>query len=177
MPGSYARYSGSDPWVTGEVPTPTEMNNIGRSQREIGWGASPGSVTINYNQNHIAALGNLYFLATTGKIASPLTVSPGVGFKRFNGVLVADGATIALGNYIIGSNGILTIHCNDALTAGMVILQAGYNSVYPLLNPTGRIATSDTPGKLCILPNGDATYNLKNRLGSSLFFALEFLGF
>lgn len=177
MPGTWARYSGSDPWLAGEVPTPAEINNIGRSIREIGWGAAPGTISINYNQNNIVAMGNLYFHSTAGKIASPLTVSPGVSFSRYNGVFLIDGDSVSLETLGIGNNGWLITHCSDGVTFGLHVVQAGYNSVYEVLDPNARIATSDTAGKLCIIPDGDSTYTLKNRLGGEAFFSLYYMGF
>lgn len=46
-------------WISGDAVSHTRLNNIGNSQRTIGYGETAGSVTVNANQNHLAALGSV----------------------------------------------------------------------------------------------------------------------
>src|SRR4051794_33183006 len=51
-------------WPDAAQPTGKDLNDLGKGQVVIGWGQTPGTVTVNYNQNHIAALGQVAFHAS-----------------------------------------------------------------------------------------------------------------
>jgi hypothetical protein len=76
MPSTWA----PNDWVSGDLLIPTYMNNIGNSIRTWGYGETAGTVTINANQNHIAAMGQLAF-HSSGYVnvdSVPLTLTDGV---------------------------------------------------------------------------------------------------
>lgn len=56
-------------WAPGTAITHTRLNDIGNSLRTWGYGETPGSVTVNANENHLANVGSLT-MAADGDISN-----------------------------------------------------------------------------------------------------------
>jgi hypothetical protein len=77
MPSTWA----PNDWGSGDPVLHTYLNNIGNSIRTIGYGSTPGTVTVNGNGNTIGGLGNLSVTTQiaagsgTGDTTTPLHVT------------------------------------------------------------------------------------------------------
>ena len=110
--------------------------------------------------------------------ASPtgaLDVVAGAKNLRFITVTLADDATVAL-ETLIQSHGILIVMTPESTGKGGIFYISGGNNTATVPVNFGNAVVTDTDGKICVLADGDGTYTLKNRLGSSFEFALLYLG-
>ena len=106
----------------------------------------------------------------------PLEVkTAGAIYHKFGeSVALADDASLTL-ETSFGSTGMYEIVCMNALAYGKFLVTGAGNTA--TLLDTGLLADdADTDTKLCVIADGDGTYSLKNRLGSSLNFAIRYVG-
>lgn len=124
--------------------------------------------------------GNSYFMGGNVGIgeAAPTTklhVDSGTGLMKFGEVTLADDASVALETNF-GSGGILTIVENLNYVAGQANIRSSANDVIIVASGAGTFVNTDTDTKVCILADLDGTYSLKNRLGSSVTFIIQYIG-
>jgi len=95
-------------------------------------------------------------------------------------VTLADEAEAALETLVPGALGWLFISDSTLIgeqVAGSVYLHGASNDVTEMLDPMNKIAVIDSNGFLCIFPDDDGTYTIKNRIGNyEKTFGLMWLG-
>lgn len=111
---------------------------------------------------------------------TPVVTATKLEWGMINISSVADDASVAIESlFPQGVHGILTIFDRGgALVAGQVYIQGGGDTAVILSDSSGgsKLSITDVDGKLCILPDEDGTYSLKNRLGVTGSFNLQFFG-
>jgi hypothetical protein len=176
MPSTWA----ANDWLASDAITHARLSDLGNSIRTWGYSLTPGSVTINANQNHLSALG-VVTLHSSGYVAGAFRARP-TGNISTGGQLHHYYATVALGASVAletltggGTNGLVIIHGQGGGATAGIVIRAGYNACIELFD-TGAFAITDTPGQYCIFPDGDGTYTLKNNFSAEAF-AITFIGF
>lgn len=141
-----------------------------------------GMYRIGANNIGIAANGaKVVDIATTGVTVTGglnSTTAGSLKFKFNESVALADDATLAL-ETSFGSTGYLEVVAANGLAYGQFMLcaAAGAGAGTATLLDTGLLSDdADTDTKVCVFTDGDGTFTLKNRLGSSQNFLLTYKG-
>lgn len=115
-------------------------------------------------------------LGIVGK--STLTTAGALRVIHIESVAMADDAVIAL-ETLCGATGSLEVVAGNGLAYGQFMLcaAAGAGAGTATLIDTGLLADdADTDTKVCVYTDGDGTFSIKNRLGSSQNFILTYKG-
>lgn len=101
----------------------------------------------------------------------------GTGVMKFATISLADDATIATETNF-GTGGVLTVQAlgNTSNATCIFRIKADSNSAAIISDPDTLCAVTDTDTKISIIVDGDSTYTLKNRLGGTENFAIQFVG-
>ncbi len=147
------------------------LNDLGESIRT--WYGN-----VNANGNDLTNVDELYVTTIRPRAGNRHAFrNAGIGEIDFNEVTLANNATVALETLIGGSNGTLWItSTSDGTVFGAVAIRGGIAAVVEMLDPLTTISTSDAGVQICVLSDGDGTYTLKNRLGSTNTITLAFFG-
>jgi hypothetical protein len=150
----------------------THINNIVKAVKK--WeGAVDANAQALTNAGMITATGAT--IGTGGIVVRPT----GEGTKfRVNAAWLAIGASATIESLADGgTSGLLWIYATTATHFGIVAVRAGYNAVTIVSDPLSGLAATDTASKLCVFPDGDGTYTLKNNTGAAIILMVQFLGF
>ena len=115
-------------------------------------------------------------LGIVGK--STITTAGSLRVIHMESVAIADDAVVALES-LVGATGSLEVVAANGLAYGQFMLcaAAGAGAGTATLIDTGLLADdADTDTKVCVYTDGDGTFSIKNRLGSSQNFILTYKG-
>ncbi|MBI5883158.1 MAG: hypothetical protein HZB91_08645 [Elusimicrobia bacterium] len=94
-----------------------------------------------------------------------------------NTASIPDTGSLALETLVTGQHGVLTVVEDTGNCAGQVYIRGAINASTILSDPLACLATSDTPGRVSIIADGDGTYTLKNNRGAARTYSLLYNGF
>jgi hypothetical protein len=102
-------------------------------------------------------------------------VSGYFGAMNIISVELLDDESVQLETKLSGNHGLLDI-ISTTSEMGTVAMRGDDDIVNIISDPLSNLSTTDVDGKICVIPDLDSTYTLKNRLGATRVFHLFYRG-
>jgi len=163
-------------WKSGDAGSSFQIYKV-NDQFQINYDVAAQGAAITWNNGIVLdTSGRVMIQTTTPKGSFTVDAADNQTSFCMNWETMADDASIALETYITSNSGILFVIASENLAAGSFFIQGGGNAVTIINDSKTNLSITDVDGKVCVIPDGDSTYTLKNRLGGAYQIRFMFFG-